>query len=150
MVIYGAARQTRGLAWQKSAPQGLNSPRVGTRSTINSVWSRGVSLVYQRFHTMAFKWFPCLFPKSQWHMCAQRRPAGCLRCCAMCSAAAGAGAACQPRHSPASASPVIDSCSPAPEQAAHVQPGQRQRLRVPSSGASLGRASSSPCLGSDV
>lgn len=36
-----------------------------------------MALVYQRFHTMAFKWFPCLFPMSQWHICAQpRRGAG--------------------------------------------------------------------------
>lgn len=36
-----------------------------------------MALVYQRFHAMAFKWFPCLFPMSQWHICAQpRRGAG--------------------------------------------------------------------------
>lgn len=36
-----------------------------------------MALVYQRFHAMAFKWFLCLFPMSQWHICAQpRRGAG--------------------------------------------------------------------------
>lgn len=29
-----------------------------------------MALVYQHFHTMAFKWFPCLFPMSQWHIWA--------------------------------------------------------------------------------
>lgn len=30
-----------------------------------------MALVYQLFHAMAFKWFPCLFPMSQWHICTQ-------------------------------------------------------------------------------
>lgn len=29
-----------------------------------------MALVYQHFHTMAFKWFPCLLPMSQWHIWA--------------------------------------------------------------------------------
>lgn len=49
--VQGAAQQRRELAWQKSAPQGgVNSPGVGTQSTINSMQSqrsRGVALVYQ-------------------------------------------------------------------------------------------------------
>lgn len=30
-----------------------------------------MALVYQHFHTMAFKWFLCLFHMSQWHICTQ-------------------------------------------------------------------------------
>lgn len=32
-----------------------------------------MALAYQHFHAMAFKWFPCLFPTRQWHICTQPR-----------------------------------------------------------------------------
>lgn len=42
-----------------------------------------MALVHQLFHTMAFKWLPCLFPLSQCHICTQLLPP--VLCHVLCS-----------------------------------------------------------------
>lgn len=67
-----------------------------------------MALVYQLFHSMAFKWFPCLFPMSQWRICTQL------------AASSAVPRALRPLELVPRASPVIDSCSPAWVEAADV------------------------------
>lgn len=122
------AERTAGLA--EFAPQGLNSPGVGTRSTINNARSRrsrGVALVYQRVHTRAFKWFPCIFPASHLHICSPGGAAGCASGEVGSAQPGGTGPAGSPRCgatcAPASCRHRGGRCRPpAPEQPCLCQP----------------------------